>query len=68
MKKLLLLGVCCLFLSCGKKEVSKYPIEVQIFSTNGYGNTFEVDSVVGKFAYRDGRKIELKRVSYIKFK
>jgi len=57
-----------LFLSCSKKEVSKYPIEIQVFSTNGYGYTFEVDSVNGKFAYKDGRKVELKRVGYIKFK
>jgi len=68
MKKLLLLGICCLFFSCGKKEESKYPIEVLIFATNEYGHTFEVDSIQGKFAFKDGRKIELKNVGYIKFK
>ena len=68
MKKVLLIMSCCLLFSCGKKEISKYPIEVQVFSTNGYGYVFEVDSINGKTAYKDGRKIELSRIGYIKFK
>lgn len=69
MKKLVLVVSCCLFLSCGKKEISKYPIEVSIWSSEGsYSQAFLVDSVVGNFAYKDGRKIELKKVRYIIFK
>lgn len=69
MKNILLAVSCCLFLSCGKKEVSKYPIVVSIWSSEGsYSQEFLVDSIVGKMAYKDGRKIELNKVRYIIFK
>jgi len=68
MKKVLLVVSCCLFLSCGKREVSKYPIEVSINLEGGYALTFDCDSVVGKVAYKDSKKIELKNVRYIIFK
>jgi hypothetical protein len=64
----MLVGICCLAFSCAKEEDNKYPIEVLIFATNGYGHEFEVDSIKGKFAYKDGIKIELSNVGYIKFK
>lgn len=57
-----------MFFSCAEK--SKYPIEVAIEAGvgSGYSKVFEVDSIVGKFAYKDGIKIKLNKVIYIKFK
>jgi len=69
MKKLILMGICCVASSCVKLKVKEYPIEVSIWSgKSGFSTEFDVDSVKDNFAYKNGRKIELKNIRHIKFK
>jgi len=50
-----------------KKPSKKYPIEVCLTSGAAY-EFMSADSVIGNMAYKDGLKIKLDNIAYIKFK